>query len=227
MILIIGAAIAVILGMLFVANETNNLNTDAFSNTFGDVAKYIPDFQQNVVGDSIQFNIPYDDTNETIPVDYDIDDVSDSLFYENGTAKPPTESYITGNIASTSYSYSGVQQSIYDVVGNRMFVQIGNIASIEGQIKILDPYTKELVEPRIYKYWITIRCSDLTEFCSSDMRFYNDVTNVGGGFIERWTTNQSMNEGLYEIIIEAESLHLQENGQPYKVENTLFVELYK
>lgn len=226
MIVIVILAMVAIGGMLFWAYDTDNLNAELFQKGAGMVASFIPDYAENVVGDSILFQIPVVEEHETIPVDYDIANVTDAQFYENGTAIS-NESYITGLIADTSYSSSGVKQSEYQIVGDRMFVQLGNIAVIEGQIKILDPLTKEMIEPRIYKYNIEILCSELTEFCNTAPRAFRGETNTGGGFIERWTTNITMQEGLYEVIIDAESAHLKADGTPYRVSNTLFIVLYK
>jgi hypothetical protein len=208
-------------------------NQDVIVNPVNQVLTFTPEIQCNVVGDCIQFNIPLAPANDnkipnTIePTDYTIDDVSDDLYYDNGTQKEPTESYITGNINAISYTNVGDEIIDYSIYGEMMRVQIGNIISIEGQIKILNPNTKEIVEPRNSKYVLTLDCSEITPNCSVDPVTKRGTTTNSGTFIERITTSQSYTPALYEVEIFAISETEDAFGQKYEVTNSLFVELFK
>jgi hypothetical protein len=202
-------------------------------NPVNQALSFTPEIQCNVVGDCIQFNIPLAPENEnklpneTVPVDYDIEDVTETIYNENGTAIEPTESYITGNINEISYTKTGEQQVDYSIYGEIMRVQIGNIISIEGQIKILDPNTGDIVEPRNAKYVMTMDCSEITPNCSVDPVTKRGTTNGSGTFIEKIATSQSYTPALYEVEIFAISETEDVFGQKYEVTNSLFVELFK
>lgn len=158
------------------------------------------------------------------------EDGTDPQYYENGT-QIPTTSYVTGVVGDTSFSKTHVENAkqITEKVGSdgQMLVQIGNIATIQGQIKILDPQTGEIVEPRIYKYWMTIDCAETVEFCTLPATISRrSTTTVGGTFIEKWATNFNNNEGLYDVKILAESETTDPFGKKYSVEGLIKIELY-
>ena len=182
----------------------------------------------NVVGDCVEFFISEPPPNrETIPVDYTIETVTNATYYENGTFIEPVSSYVTGNIYDVSYTETGQRISTYKAVGDVMMVQLGNIASIEGQIKLIDPQTKKIVEPRTAKYTFMITCSELSEFCNFKPLVRHGTTTAVGTFIERWTTTTSYSEALYEVEIFALSEQVDQFGIPYEVTNILFLELYR
>ena len=201
------------------------------TNSVTDILNYKPDIECNIAGDCVEFKIPFvGDSSDTIhatdPVDYNIDNVTDTRFDSNGTVIPKS-SYITGNINDVYYSKQGSQQSRYTVVGDTMKVQIGNIASIDGQIKIVDPLSGEIIEPRTAKYTLTIQCSDLTEFCNLETVAKRGTTTTSGTFHESWTTTSNNSIGLYEVQIFAISETKDMFGRYYEVKNTLFLELYQ
>ena len=230
MIIIAMVMILAVTGIVGVAYYSDQ---EVVVNPVNQVLTFTPEIQCNVVGDCIQFNIPVAPENEnklpneTIPVDYDIEDVSNNIYNENGTEIEPTTSYITGNINEISYTRTGDQQVDYSIYGEIMRVQIGNIISIEGQIKILDPVTGEVVEPRNAKYVMTMDCSEITPDCSVDPVTKRGTTNGSGTFIEKIATSQSYTPALYEVEIFAMSETEDMFGQKYEVTNSLFVELFK
>ena len=197
------------------------------TNSVSGILDYKPDIDCNSAGDCIEFFIPIAPENhETVPVNYNTDQITNATYYANGT-QIPQSSYITGVINDVSYSRQGTQLSKYSAVGDVMRVQIGNIASIEGQIKILNPLTGDIVEPRTAKYVLTIDCSDLTEFCNMDSVTKRGTTTTAGTFIEKWTTSYVNQEGLYEVKVFATSETKDVFDRYYDVSNVLFVELYK
>ena len=231
MIAVIFLIVLAVVGLIGFAYYTDQ---DLVTNSVSNILDYKPEIECNVAGDCVEFFVPLipentdsiTENHETVPVNYNTDDVSGATYYENGT-QIPQESYITGNINDISYSRDGIQQSKYSAVGEVMRVQLGNIVSIEGQIKIIDPLTKELVEPRTAKYILTIDCSGLTEFCNLDPVVRRGTTTTAGTFIEKWTTSTSHNTvGLYEITVFATSETKDIFNRYYDVTNTLFLELY-
>ena len=230
MIIVIMVMILAVSGLVGVAYYSDQ---EMVVNPVNQVLSFTPEIQCNVVGDCIQFNIPIAPENEneipkeTVPVDYDIEDVSETIYNENGTIAEPTESYIAGNINEVSYTNTGVEQIDYSIYGEIMRVQIGNIISIDGQIKILDPNTGDIVEPRNAKYVLTLDCSEVSPNCSVDPVTKRGTTNASGTFIEKITTSQSFTPALYEVEIFALSETENRFGQKYEVTNSLFVELFK
>ena len=231
----IGIIILIILAVSGLVTYAYYTDQELVTNSVSNILDYKPEIDCNVAGDCIEFFVPLvpENTNiipenhETIPVNYDTDDLQDGQFYENGT-QIPTSSYITGNINDISYSRQGIQNTEYNAIGDVMRVQIGNIASIEGQIKIVNPITKELVEPRTAKYVLTIDCSELTEFCNLSPVVKRGTTTTAGTFIEKWTTSTSVNTvGLYEVKVYATSETKDMFDRYYDVSNVLFLELYK
>ena len=75
-------------------------------NPVNQVLTFTPEIQCNVAGDCIQFNIPVVPENEnklpneTVPVNYDIEDVSDNIYNENGTEIEPTKETLINLINS-------------------------------------------------------------------------------------------------------------------------------
>ena len=230
MIIIIMVMILAVSGLVGVAYYSDQ---EMVVNPVNQVLSFTPEIQCNVVGDCIQFNIPIAPENEneipkeTVPVDYDIEDVSETIYNENGTIAEPTESYIAGNINEVSYTNTGVEQVDYSIYGEIMRVQIGNIISIDGQIKILDPNTGDIVEPRNAKYVLTLDCSEVSPNCSVDPVTKRGTTTNAGTFFERISTSQSYTPALYEVEIFALSETENRFGQKYEVTNSLFVELFK
>ncbi len=181
----------------------------------------------NEVGDCISFNIPTTPENHnTVPVDYDINSVTNATYYSDGTLIPQ-QSYVTGVVNDVSYSSSGIRQSSYLAVDDVMMVQLGNIISIDAQIKIIDPNTGEIVEPRTVKYTLFLSCSDLSEFCNEKSISRRGTTTSAGTFNERITTDSTWITALYEVEVFGISETTNEVGTPYEVSNTLFVEVYK
>lgn len=230
MIPVIIAILLTVTGLLGVAYYSDQgLIVDAVDS----VLTYERDIACNIAGDCIEFQIPVvkenKETHETIPVEYDTEEITEATYYQNGT-EIPTTSYITGNIYDVSYSRTGERVSTYkETLGNEavMQVQIGNIISIEGQIKIIDPLTGEIIEPRTAKYSMIMTCNDLTEFCNLSSITRRGTTTVAGTFLEKIATNQStFTEGLYNVEIFARSETLDSFGDRYEVTNTLFVEMY-
>lgn len=238
MIIVIMVMILAVSGLVGVAYYSDQ---EMVVNPVNQVLSFTPEIQCNVVGDCIQFNIPLAPENEneipkeTVPVDYNIEDVTKTIYNENGTLianengtfVEPTSSYITGNINELSYTRTGEQQVDYSIYGEIMRVQIGNIISIDGQIKILDPNTGDIVEPRNAKYVLTLDCSEVSPNCSVDPVTRRGTTNASGTFIEKITTSQSYTPALYEVEIFALSETENRFGQKYEVTNSLFVELFK
>ena len=229
----IGIIILIILAVSGLVTYAYYTDQELVTNSVSNILDYKPEIECNIAGDCVEFFVPLvpENTNpenhETVPVNYDTDDLQDGKYYENGT-QIPTSSYITGNINDISYSRQGIQNTEYNAIGEVMRVQIGNIASIEGQIKIIDPITKELVEPRTAKYVLTIDCSELTEFCNLDPVVKRGTTTTAGTFIEKWTTSTSQNTvGLYEVTVFATSETKDMFDRYYDVSNVLFLELYK
>ena len=253
MFIIIMVMILAVSGIIGVAYYSDQ---DIVVNPINQALTFTPEIQCNVVGDCIQFNIPLAPENDnaipkkTIPVNYNINDVSDSIYNENGTlisvennpltnadgsllvnengtVIEPTTSYITGNINEVSYDRIGDEQIDYTIYGEIMRVQIGNIISIEGQIKILNPTTGEIIEPRNAKYVLTLDCSEISPNCSVDPVTRRSTTSNTGAFLERIATSQSFTPALYEVEIFAISETEDRFGQKYEVTNSLFVELFR
>ncbi len=200
---------------------------DLIKTNVDNVLSFTTDTNCNQVGDCITFNIPVPvENHETVPVDYNTEDITEATYYENGTAISE-ESYITGNINDVSYSSTGVRVSKYLENENVMLVQLGNIISIDAQIKIIDPITKQIVEPRNASYRLILECSDLNEFCGIDPITRRGDTNAVGTFNVRITTNLQWTPALYEVTVFATSEQVDSLGVPYDVTNTLYVEIYK
>lgn len=164
---------------------------------------------------------------EDMDAGYLIADVQEATYYENGTEIPNT-SYVTGVVTDTSYTKQGVAQQ-NSIVGSdgQMLVQIGNIASIQTQIKILDQYG-EIIEPRYYDYYLTIKCDDSVEFCNlSPPVSRRGTTTSAGTFLEKWTTNYENTEGLYKVDVLATSDAVDSFNQRYETKGTLYIELFK
>ena len=248
-IMVMVLAVSGIVGVAYYSDQ------DIVVNQVNQALTFTPEIQCNVAGDCIQFNIPLAPENDnalpkqTVPVNYNINDVSDSIYNENGTlisiestsltnadgslmvnengtVIEPTTSYVTGNINEVSYNRSGVEQIDYTIYGEIMRVQIGNIISIEGQIKILNPTTGEIIEPRNAKYVLTLDCSEISPSCSVDPVTRRSTTTNTGTFIERIATNQSFTPALYEVEIFAISETTDKFGNKFDVTNSLFVELF-
>lgn len=224
---------AIILAVVAIAGTAYYVDQDFLISGVDSVLSFTTDTQCNKAGDCIDFFIADTPTNqneqphETVPVDYDIENVTEAQYYEDGT-KIPTQSYITGNINDVSYSKTGVRQSSYLANENVMMVQIGNIISIEGQIKIINPITKEIVEPRTSSYTLVMSCSDLSEFCIENSVTRRGITTTSGTFIEKiTTTTSSYVPALYDVEVFAISETVDAFGIPYDVSNVLYVELYK
>jgi len=220
----------IILAVVAIAGVAYYADQDMLVSGVNNALSFTTDTQCNQVGDCVEFRVystpENTETHQTIPVDYDIENVTDAQYYEDGT-KIPTESYITGNINDVSYSKTGVRQSSYLEKENVMMVQIGNIISIEGQIKIIDPISKEIVEPRTASYTLVMTCSDLSEFCIDNSVTRRGVTSTSGTFIERITTSSAQYvPALYNVEVFAMSETVDAFGVPYDVTNTLYVELY-
>lgn len=204
------------------------------TNSISNILDYKPDIECNSAGDCVEFFLPIPPENPdtiqeqhiTIPVGYTINNVTNVMYDEKGNIVPES-SYITGNVNDVSYSRQGIMQSKYNAVGDIMRVQIGNIATIEGNVKILDPDTKELIEPRTAKYTLTIDCSELTEFCNLSPIVKRGITSTAGTFIEKWTTSTRDTEGLYDVTIFARSETKDIFDRYYEVTNTLHLELFK
>jgi hypothetical protein len=224
-----GIIMAIVLAVIAIAGTSYYVDQDFLVSGVDQVLTFTTDTQCNKAGDCVDFFItdtPANLNHETVPVDYNIQNVTDAQYYEDGTPIP-TESYITGNINDVSYSKSGIQQSSYLENENVMMVQIGNIISIDGQIKILHPITKEIVEPRTALYTLTMTCSELSEFCNETGITRRGTTNTAGIFNERITTNTQYIPALYDIEVFAISETVDEFGIPYEVKNTLYVEVYR
>lgn len=157
---------------------------------------------------------------------YDIGNVQEATYYENGT-EVSQFSYATGVVTDTSYTKTGSKLT-ESLVGDdgQMIVQIGNIATIQGQIKILNN-NNDIIEPRLYHYYLMIRCDDSTEFCNLDPISRRGTTTTSGTFIEKWTTNFKNTAGLYQVDIFATADAVNEFNQKYETKGTLYVELYK
>lgn len=252
MFIIVMVMILAVSGLVGVAYYSDQ---EVVVNPVNQALSFTPEIQCNVVGDCIQFNIPLAPENDnamprdTVPVDYSINDVSDSIYNENGTLISiestsltnadgslmvnengtiiePTTSYVTGNINEVSYSNTGIEKIDYTIYGEIMRVQIGNIISIEGQIKILNPTTGEIIEPRNAKYVLTLDCSEITPNCSVDPVTRRSTTTNTGTFVERIATSQSFTPALYEVEIFAISETTDKFGNKFDVTNSLFVELF-
>lgn len=218
----------IILAIVGIAGASYYVDQDFMVSSIDTVLSFTPDIQCNVAGDCIEFQIPIPPVNhDIIPVEYDIEIVTKAQYYENGTSKPPTESYITGIANDVSYSKSGAKISTYKSVGNVYMVQIGNVISIDGQIKIINPITKEIVEPRTALYTLIMSCSELSEFCNETGVTRRGVTSTAGTFNERITTNTSYVPALYNIEVFAISETKDTFGIPYDVTNVLYVEVYR
>ena len=252
MFIIVMVMILAVSGLVGVAYYSDQ---EVVVNPVNQALSFTPEIQCNVVGDCIQFNIPLAPENDnamprdTVPVNYNINDVSDSIYNENGTLISiestsltnadgslmvnengtiiePTTSYVTGNINEVSYSNTGIEKIDYTIYGEIMRVQIGNIISIEGQIKILNPTTGEIIEPRNAKYVLTLDCSEITPNCSVDPVTRRSTTTNTGTFVERIATSQSFTPALYEVEIFAISETTDKFGNKFDVTNSLFVELF-
>lgn len=253
MFIVVMVMVLAISGIVGVAYYTDQ---EVIVNPVNQALTFTPEIQCNIAGDCIQFNIPLaplndnELPNEIVPVSYDIDEVSDSIYNSdgtlittqnipdttnadgsllanvNGTIIEPTTSYVTGNINEVSYNRSGVEQVDYTIYGEIMRVQIGNIISIEGQIKIINPSTGEIIEPRNAKYVLTLECSEISPNCSVDPVTRRSTTTNTGTFIERIATNQSFTPALYEVEIFAISETTDKFGNKFDVTNSLFVELF-
>ncbi len=222
--LVVFGIIVIVAGLLGLAYYTDQ---SFVTGTVNNVLSFTTNEKCNQVGDCITFNIPVPvENHDTVPVDYDTNTVTSATYYENGT-EIPQQSYITGVINDVSYSKTGVRQSSYLANEDVMMVQIGNIISIDAQIKIIDPVTKNIIEPRIAKYTLIMTCSDLSEFCNLSSITRRGTTNAVGTFNERITTDSTWVPALYEVEVFAISETLDQFGIPYDVTNTLFVETYK
>lgn len=200
-----------------VSQETNDSNGGIFDLFSSNNNNQIIKFFNTETGEEIH---PDMDTG------YTLDDASGKLYFDNGT-KVPEISYINTTVTDTSYSREFQLQEKQQIGSNgQMMVQISNIAIIQGQIKILDPKTGEIVEPRIYKYWLTIECSDLIVFCNLNSITMRSITNTDGTFLEKWATSLRDMPGLYNVNIMAESETTNELGKKYIVEGSLQIELF-
>ena len=121
----------------------------------------------NTAGDCISFFIPdVPESHTTAPVNYTIEDIEESMEQQkseqvefapvniiNGTSVStvdPELSSISGKITDTSFLRTGGIVQDFSYLGDHMRVQIGNIATITGNIKILDPITKKIIQPQLY-----------------------------------------------------------------------------
>lgn len=224
--------IIVVGGLLFwgyYENEGLNATANSFfgtaQDTIGGIFKLHEDCTQN--GSCVAFFANKEpEQHQDMDAGYKLDNVTQAQYYENGTAKP-TSSYVTGVTSDTSFSKQGQKQQS-ELVGDKgqMLVQIGNIATIQSQIKILDN-NGEIIEPRYYEYYMTIDCDDSMEFCNLDPISRRGTTDSGGNFIQKWTTDFHDMPGLYKAVILATSEKTDEFDRKYEAKGTLFIELYK
>lgn len=172
-------------------------------------------------GDAITFQIPTapeppPKTIESAPV------VTVPVTNSTNSTAPPQVDVITQD---TSFDKSGAKkQSVYSI-DNKMTVTKGNIADIQGDITIVDPLTKQAVEPRFYKYWLTIECSDMTQFCNLEPLTTRGSTDSNGHFQYKWTTHTNTQLGLYSVIIIAQSESADGDGLKYRLEHQMFIEV--
>jgi hypothetical protein len=202
------------------------------------------DISCNTAGDCISFFIPdIPESKDTIPVNYTIEDIEESMEIQlqeemellpvniiNGTSTntvDPDQSTISGIITDTSITRFGDVITDYSYLGEHMRVQIGNIATITGNIKILEPITKQIVEPQLYKYQLYIECSDIMEFCNHTILGTRGLTESDGTFLYKWTTNNQQHlAGIYDVSIVAVSETEDLFGKKLSVAHTMFLELY-
>lgn len=207
--------VGIALGFAFLISEEN-----------APVASQVEDFivpftKKFVTGDEITFELPSQPV-QSVKSTQVVTVNPEQVETENGTMSTPDVEMVA---VDTSFDrQANAQTSVYSI-DNKMIVTQGNIADIQGSIIIRDPITNEPIEPRFYKYWLSIECSDLVEFCNFIPVTSRGETDSNGRFSYKWVTSSKTQLALYSVMVLAQSENTSPEGVKYRLEHQMFIEV--
>lgn len=199
---------AIILGIVLIAMAVG-IGYVAYSSGIDTTEKALTFYEKDIKcftdGSCIEISKP---RKETVPVNYDTDDITEAQYYQNGTARE-TEQIVQDPEVETYYLG-------YDR------------PEIQGYIKILDS-NGNLIEPTIYKWTLDISCDESMEWCNLNPPFHRNFYHPeemttdggldesgdkrGGYFYYKWTPPSDTLTGLYDVTISFTSTEQNQFGQ--------------
>jgi len=226
------ALIGLILLVAFVAIENPfGVKTTATNFVQQQVTKY-------QTGDQIAFNLPplqpILPSNQTGSNIVEKQTASSSTTVTNAnqsntTGTTPPTPVSSGNTSIVQRSYTG-GVSLQGVDSPTSIgiptIKIGSIVVISGQISIIDPITKQKVQPP-YQFQLSITCH-FRDDCNnnSNLSVPPQYTDTLGGFEYHWTTNSDRDKpGEYIATINTLSQTPDPTGKPYALTSEYRFEL--